>query len=182
MKGSLIALLLALPAVVYSQAIPFEQRGPLVSVTASASYIYGEPQNSTGHNVSLWGWNAAPDVNVYKGLAMQGDFGNYYMSSVYPGQNRLVLAAGPRYNFAWRSTDHSVRLRRRRRDEDNVSRALSTATGIPSPSSASVSSITCRDTWESPWSPESISRTISTGAPGDQNFSTRVGFTYNFFR
>jgi hypothetical protein len=97
MKRFLLAVLLAVPSLSYSQAIPFEQRGPLISFTADAVNIshYGQ----SGHNRTLWGWSATPEVNLTSRFGMQADLANSYMRSVYPGQNRLFIAGGPRYNF-----------------------------------------------------------------------------------
>ena len=100
MKRYLIAALFALPSVMFSQAIPFEQRGPIASLTASASYINGEPQNGVNH--TLWGWAVSPEIHLTRQFGMQADFASYYMSSIYPGQSRLLMAAGPKYNFVAR--------------------------------------------------------------------------------
>ena len=98
MKVLLSALLLVLPLRAVSQAVPFEQRGPIASLTASAAYIYGEPQ--IGHNHSLWGWSAMPEVKLTRHFGMQAEFSSYYMRSIYPAQSRFLIAAGPRYTFA----------------------------------------------------------------------------------
>jgi len=102
MKKYIIALLLAFPTLAFSQAIPFEQKGPVATITTSASYIYGEPLN-TSQNHSLWGWSVVPEVNLNKHLGIQADFASYYMQSVYPGQSRFLMAAGPKFSFATRS-------------------------------------------------------------------------------
>jgi hypothetical protein len=95
---SLIIVLLALPLLAHSQAIAFEQKGPVASLTESAVYVFNDAQY--GHNRSLWGWSVVPEVNLTKHIGMEGDFASLYVRSVYPGQTRFLLAAGPRYNFA----------------------------------------------------------------------------------
>jgi hypothetical protein len=180
MKYLLFAVLLSLPSYAYSQAMAFEQPGPVATITASGSYIYGEPQG--GSNKSLWGWNLSPEISVTRQFSMQGDFGNYYMESVSQGQNRLILAAGPRYNFVarWHRVTPFVFA------EGGEMR------------------LTFQDSSYRDWDPVAIvgaglkyrlSRrlaiTIVPGeymahnldaGPWDKNFSTRAGFTYNFFR
>ena len=42
-------------------------------------------------------------MNFGKYLGLQADFTQLYMSGIYPGRNRLMIAAGPRFNFAPRS-------------------------------------------------------------------------------
>jgi len=101
MKSFLIALLLALPSLAYSQAVPFEQKGPSGSLTESAVYVFNDAQY--GHNRSLWGWSVVPEINLTKHFGMQADFVSLYMLGAYPGQTRLIAAAGPRYSFAPRS-------------------------------------------------------------------------------
>ncbi|HEY4379739.1 MAG TPA: hypothetical protein VGN01_05295 [Acidobacteriaceae bacterium] len=98
MKVFWTALLLAVPSVSLCQAIPFEQKGPIASLTASGSYIDGEPQG--GHRHSLWGWSAVPEIKLTRHFGMQAEFASYYMRSIYPGQNRFLMAAGPRYDFS----------------------------------------------------------------------------------
>ena len=97
MRRFLLAALLAVPSLSYSQAIPFEQRGPLISFTADAVSISHYDQNA--HGRTLWGWSATPEINLTTHFGMQADLSNSYMRSVYPGQNRLFIAGGPRYNF-----------------------------------------------------------------------------------
>jgi hypothetical protein len=97
MKHLLLAtVLLALPTLASSQAIPFEQ-SPMVSVTGSATYLFGEAQ--AGHNHNLWGWTITPEVNLTHRFGMQMDVSRLTENSVYPVQHRLILTAGPRYNF-----------------------------------------------------------------------------------
>jgi hypothetical protein len=101
MNRFLIAALLALPSLAYSQAIPFDRKGPVASLTDSAVYVFNDAQY--GHNRSLWGWSAVPEVNLTSHFGMEGDFASLYMRSVYPGQTRFLMAAGPRFTFAPRS-------------------------------------------------------------------------------
>ena len=102
MRRYLIAVVLALPSLALSQAVPFSQKAPVGSFTASASYIYGETQNG-GTNYNLVGWTATPEVNLVKHFGLQADFASYYERGIYPGQSRLIMAAGPRYNLTPRS-------------------------------------------------------------------------------
>jgi hypothetical protein len=97
MKPLLIAALLSLSSLAYSQAIPFYQRGPVASLTASGSYIDGEP--TLGHNHSFWGWSASPEFTITRNFGMEAEVANYYESSITPGERRLFLTAGPRYTF-----------------------------------------------------------------------------------
>jgi hypothetical protein len=97
MKGFVFAALLALPSVAYSQAIAFPGNGPVGSLTATGSYILGESEFGRDH--ALWGWSAAPEINITRRFAMQAEIGSYY-ERISPGENRLLLTAGPRYNFA----------------------------------------------------------------------------------
>ncbi|HEY4379738.1 MAG TPA: hypothetical protein VGN01_05290 [Acidobacteriaceae bacterium] len=97
MKQLLIAVLLALPSLAYSQAVPFEQDPPVVSITGGGSYIYGEYEN--GHHHNLFGWSVAPAFNITRRLGLQTEFANLRVSSVSPTQHRLLMTAGPRYNF-----------------------------------------------------------------------------------
>src|SRR5579859_5150518 len=93
MKHLLLATLLALPPLAHSQAIPFEQ-GPVISLTGSGTYIFGERE--AGHNHSLWGWQLTPEMNLTRRFGMQADVANLTESSISPGQRRLILTAGPR--------------------------------------------------------------------------------------
>jgi hypothetical protein len=93
----LLAALLAVPSLASSQAIAFPGHGPVGSITATASYIFGESEGGSDH--TLWGWSAAPEINITRHLGMQAEIGSYY-ERIYPGEKRLVLSAGPRYNFA----------------------------------------------------------------------------------
>ncbi len=69
----------------------------------TAGYIYTFTDSQTGHNRSLMGWSAVPEVRFYKNLGLQADFEGQYVRSVYPAENRFITAAGFRYTFAPRS-------------------------------------------------------------------------------
>jgi len=97
MKYLLLAALLALPPLASSQAIPFEQ-DPVISLTGSANFIYGEREGGRDHN--LWGWTLTPEVNITPRIGMQVDFSNFTENSISPAQHRLILTAGPRFSFA----------------------------------------------------------------------------------
>ena len=77
---------------------PTKHDAPVGSVTAS--YVYQFAPDYVGADRSLMGWSATPEVNFTKYLGLQAEFTGLYMRSVYPGQNRLMMAAGPRFNFA----------------------------------------------------------------------------------
>jgi hypothetical protein len=94
------AALLALPMTTYAQNLSMSQ-APVGSFTASYVYVFNDAQN--GHNRSLMGWSAIPEVNFTRHLGFEGDFASLYVRSVYPGQGRFLMAAGPRFNFAPRS-------------------------------------------------------------------------------
>ena len=66
----------------------------------TASYVYQYAPNYVGADRSLMGWSATPEVNFTKYLGLQAEFTSLYMRSVYPGQSRLLMAAGPRFTFA----------------------------------------------------------------------------------
>ena len=66
----------------------------------TASYVYQYAPDLVGANRSLMGWSATPEVNFTKYLGLQAEFTSLYMRSVYPGQSRLMMAAGPRFNLA----------------------------------------------------------------------------------
>jgi hypothetical protein len=92
----LFATLLALPSMLRAQAIPMEQRStPAISLTASGAYVFNDAQY--GHNRSWFGWSVVPDLNFTRHLGLEADFASFYIRSIYPGQSRLILAAGPRY-------------------------------------------------------------------------------------
>jgi len=77
---------------------PSVHDAPVASFTAS--YVYQYAPNYVGADRSLMGWSATPEVNFTKYLGLQAEFTGLYMRSVYPGQNRLMMAAGPRFTFA----------------------------------------------------------------------------------
>jgi hypothetical protein len=69
-------------------------------MTFTGSYVYQYSPDYVGANRSLMGWSATPTINFSKYLGLQAEFTSLYMSGVYPGQNRLMMAAGPRINLA----------------------------------------------------------------------------------
>jgi hypothetical protein len=83
---------------------------PVGSFTANFVYLdntsqaypfhSGVPANQGVHDRTLMGWSAVPEVNLFKGIGLQGDLGTLYMRSIYPGQKRTILAAGPKVTFA----------------------------------------------------------------------------------
>jgi hypothetical protein len=77
---------------------PSVHDAPMGSFTAS--YVYQYAPDLVGADRSLMGWSATPEVNFAKHLGLQAEFTSLYMRSVYPGQSRLLMAAGPRFNFA----------------------------------------------------------------------------------
>jgi hypothetical protein len=178
MKQLLIAALFVFPSVAYCQAIPFYQRGPIASLTASGTYISGE--NLDGHNHSLWGWSATPEFNFTRHFGMEAEVANYYESAVSPGERRLLLAAGPRYTFY---PIHKVRpfvfaeagemrltvTRSTYRDWDPVTK---TGVGFEYYLPRSVSFTIVPAEW--------IAHSLDGGG-WRNDFSARAGFTINFF-
>jgi hypothetical protein len=77
---------------------PSVHDAPVGSFTAS--YVYQFAPDLVGADRSLMGWSATPEVNFTKYLGLQAEFTSLYMRGVYPGQSRLMMAAGPRFNFA----------------------------------------------------------------------------------
>lgn len=86
----------------FSRVLGSRREGtPVASFAATGTYVFTD--GYLNHNRSLWGFTATPEVNFGKYLGLQADFTQLYMSGIYPGRNRLILAAGPRINFAPRS-------------------------------------------------------------------------------
>lgn len=178
MKQLLIAALLSLPPIAYSQAVPFYQRGPVASLTASGSYIDGEP--AFGHNHSLWGWSASPEFYFNRHFGLEAEVANFYESSITPGQRRLILTAGPRYNF---DPIHKVRpfvfaeggemrltfTRSTYRDWDPVAK---TGIGFQYYLPRGVSFTLVPAEW--------IAHSLDAGG-WSNDFATRAGFTINFY-
>jgi hypothetical protein len=179
MRRYLIAVVLALPSIAFSQAIPFDQKGPVGSFTASASYIYGEAQSGTDYN--LIGWTATPEVNLARHLGMQADFASYYMQSVYPGQTRLLMAAGPRYTLAARSRvspyvfaeGGETRLTFQRTLFRDWEPTVKAGVGIDYRVSRGIALTLVPG--------EYIAHTNLNGAPWSQDFGARAGVTFNLF-
>ncbi len=178
MKQLLIAALLSLPSIACSQAIPFYQRGPVASLTLSGSYMDGEP--IFGHNHPLWGWSASPEFYFNRHLGIQAEVANYYMSSITPGERRLILSAGPRYNF---DPIHKIRpfvfseggemrltfTRSTYRDWDPVAK---TGIGFQYYLPRGVSFTLVPAEW--------IAHSLDAGG-WSNDFATRAGFTINFY-
>jgi hypothetical protein len=179
MKGFVIALLLALPSLAHSQAVAFEGRGgPIGSITGSASYIFGEPDG--GHNHTLWGWSIAPEFNFTRRIGIQAELGSYY-ENISPGQGRLMLTAGPRYNLkpifkVWPfvyGEAGEVRLTFQGstyRDWDPVAKV-----GI------GFDHRVVRNLWVTIVPAEYLAHNLDAGG-WSHDFSAHAGFTYNFYR
>ena len=75
-----------------------DKQAPVGSL--AATYTYVASGKISGNNRSLMGWTVTPEVNFTRHLGLQADFTSLYVRSIYPGQTRLLIAAGPRYNFA----------------------------------------------------------------------------------
>jgi len=93
----LLTVLLGLPSAVYASTMSTDQP-PVGSLTESFVYVFNDAQY--GHNRSLMGWSTVPEVNLTNHIGFEGDFASLYVRSIYPGQGRLLIAAGPRFNFA----------------------------------------------------------------------------------
>jgi hypothetical protein len=179
MKGFALAVLLALPLAAHSQAIAFPGHGPIGSLTATASYIYGESQDDHA-NHTLWGWSAVPEFNITRRFGIQAEVGSYY-ERIYPGQSRLVLSAGPRYNFAPKARfwpfvyaeGGEMRLTFKGstyRDWDPVARV-----GI------GFEHHLARNLSVTVIPAEYLAHNLDSG-PWVHNFSAHAGFTYSFYR
>ena len=92
-----LAALLALPTITYAQAVPSNLK-PVGSLTESMVYVFNDAQY--GHNRSMFGWSVVPAVDLTHHLSFEGDFATLYIRSIYPGQSRFLVAAGPRFDFA----------------------------------------------------------------------------------
>jgi hypothetical protein len=77
---------------------PSVHDAPVGSV--SFSYVYQFAPDLVGADRSLMGWSVTPEVNFRKYIGLQAEFTSLYMRAVYPGQSRLMMAAGPRFTFA----------------------------------------------------------------------------------
>jgi hypothetical protein len=179
MRRYLITVLLALPSLAFSQSIPFTQKGPVGSFTASASYIYGEAQSGNAYN--LIGWTATPEVNLVNHFGMQADFSSYYEQDIYPGSSRFLLSAGPRYNLTPRSRispyvfgeGGEMRLTFQRtlfRDWEPMARA---GVGLDYRVSRDVALTLIPG--------EYIGHANLNGAPWSQDYGARAGITFNLF-
>lgn len=78
-----------------------EKKAPVGSF--AATFTYEGLGQIAGHPRTLMGWTATPEINFTKHLGLQADFTSLYVRSIYPGQTRLLIAAGPRINLAPRS-------------------------------------------------------------------------------
>ena len=85
----------------FGERIKDVHQNPVASFTAG--YVYTFTDSQTGNNRSIMGWSAMPEVRLAKYFDLQADFQGLYVRSVYPGQNKFVAAAGPRFTFAPRS-------------------------------------------------------------------------------
>ncbi|WP_213806874.1 hypothetical protein [Granulicella sp. dw_53] len=74
------------------------ERAPIGSF--AATFTYADTFGLAGQNRSLMGWTATPEINFTKYLGLQADFTSLYARGIYPGQNRFLIAAGPRVTFA----------------------------------------------------------------------------------
>jgi hypothetical protein len=78
-----------------------EKKAPVGSF--AATFTYEGLGDIAGHPRTLLGWTATPEINFTKHLGLQADFTSLYVRSIYPGQTRFLMAAGPRINLAPRS-------------------------------------------------------------------------------
>lgn len=95
-----LVLCLFVPSAVFAEG-GTSNPTPKGSVTESFVYVFNDAQD--GHNRSLMGWSVVPEVNLAKHFGFQADFVSLYVRSIYPGQTRFIVAAGPKYTFAPRS-------------------------------------------------------------------------------
>lgn len=85
----------------FGPAVEGVHQSPVASF--NAGYIYTFTDSQTGHNRSLMGWTAVQEVRLRSYLDMQVDFEGLYIRSIYPGENKFIAAAEPRYTLAPRS-------------------------------------------------------------------------------
>jgi hypothetical protein len=78
-----------------------DKQAPVGSL--AATFTYNGLNQIAGHNRTLLGWTVTPNINFTKYLGVQADFTSLYVRSIYPGQARFLIAAGPRINLAPRS-------------------------------------------------------------------------------
>jgi hypothetical protein len=74
---------------------------PIGSFTES--FVYVESPHDLGADRSLFGFSVVPSYTPAHGLGLQADFESLSMRSILVEQNRLLMAAGPRFNLAPRS-------------------------------------------------------------------------------
>lgn len=104
---------MAMQAVATTQDPDQLKHGTIIgSVTFSGVYTrqftQQQPVMGTANNgdKNLAGWAVTPEFNFTKHLGLQADFMNTYASDSYPGANKFMMAAGPRYTFNpyWKAT------------------------------------------------------------------------------
>lgn len=86
---------------IFGERIKNPGQRPAASFTAGYVYTFTDSQH--GHNRSLMGWSAVQQVRLLGNVGLQADFQGLYVRSVYPGENRFLALAGPRYTLAPRS-------------------------------------------------------------------------------
>jgi hypothetical protein len=74
---------------------------PIGSFTES--FVYVESPHDLGADRSLIGFSVVPAITPAHGFGLQADFERLYMRSIILDENRLLMAAGPRLNFAPRA-------------------------------------------------------------------------------
>lgn len=77
------------------------RQAPVASVAMHYNYMF-QTSPYMG-NRSLMGWSVVPEVNLTHHIGFQADFTALTMRGVNVDENRLLIAAGPRYTFAPRS-------------------------------------------------------------------------------
>lgn len=82
-------------------ARPARRQAPVASF--AVHYNYAFQTSSYMGNRSLMGWSALPEVNLTRHIGFQADFTALTMRGVNVDENRLLIAAGPRYTLAPRS-------------------------------------------------------------------------------
>ena len=90
-----LALLLSLLALTRTDAAA--QDVPRAEVFGGFSYL--RKPISMGHTNNLVGWQAGPDINFSKHVALAFDFGGQYRSFFGVRVSRYEYAAGPRFKY-----------------------------------------------------------------------------------
>jgi hypothetical protein len=96
-SGVPLALALFLFLLALARTGAAAQDVPRVEVFGGVSYL--RKPISMGHDNNLVGWQAGPDINFSKNVALAFDFGGQYRSFFGFRLSRYEYAAGPRFKY-----------------------------------------------------------------------------------